>query len=424
MHGRGMQSWPALFLALKFLRPRRSFVSIITILSWLGVVAGVLVLIVVQSVMSGFEDELTRKVIGFQSHLTVAGNSPLRDPGALLEQIRQEPEVAGATPSVLGPVLAETHSRISTPRIKGWDAVSAPAVIPLPECVVEGTWSPGPDTLVVGSEWAKANRVELGTEVNLLAPLQFKEMLGAKTPGAALPKKIPLPRTFRVAGIFTTGMFDYDSDYLITDLFTAQELYAVQGSVHGIAIKLKDPDRASEVAEELRAKLGADVRILTWMDHNQRLFAAVAVERRVMSFLLFFVMVVAALGLSGTLITVTVQRSKAIGTLAALGATPVQIAMVFTMYGVVVGVLGSVAGVVGAWVVLANRNALSHAIGKVTGQDLFPAEIYHFASLPARYDGTVFLGVALAGLLLSILAALVPAWVASHEEPSANLRRS
>ncbi|NBS14737.1 MAG: hypothetical protein EBT57_08045 [Verrucomicrobia bacterium] len=138
-----MRRWPELFLALQFLRPRRSFVSIITILSWLGVVAGVLVLIVVQSVMSGFEDELTRKVIGFQSHLTVAGNTPLRDPVALLEQIRQEPEVVGATPSVLGPVLAETRSRISTPRIKGWEAESAPAVIPLPECVIEGTWAPG-----------------------------------------------------------------------------------------------------------------------------------------------------------------------------------------------------------------------------------------------------------------------------------------
>ena len=419
-----MRRWPELFLALKFLRPRRSFVSIITILSWLGVVAGVLVLIVVQSVMRGFEDELTRKVIGFQSHLTVAGNAPLRDPAFLLGQIRQEPEVLGATPSVLGPVLAETRSRISTPRIKGWDSDSAPAVIPLPECVVEGAWAPGPDTLVVGSEWAKSNRVELGTEVNLLAPQQFKDLLGAKTPGATLPKKIPLPRTFRVAGIFTTGMFDYDSEYLITDLFTAQELYAVPGSVHGIAIKLKNPDQAADVADKIRAKLGTDLRVLTWMDHNQRLFAAVAVERRVMSFLLFFVMVVAALGLSGTLITVTVQRSKAIGTLAALGATPGQIATIFTMYGVVVGVLGSVAGVMGAWVVLANRNGLSHLIGRLSGQDLFPAEIYHFASLPVRYDVGVFLGVALAGLSLSVLAALVPAWVASHAEPSANLRRS
>ena len=419
-----MRRWPELFLALKFLRPRRSFVSIITILSWLGVVAGVLVLIVVQSVMRGFEDELTRKVIGFQSHLTVAGNAPLRDPGVLLEQIRQEPEVEGVTPSVLGPVLAETRNRISTPRIKGWDAESAPAVIPLLGCLVEGTWAPGPDSLVVGSEWAKTNRVELGTEVNLLAPQQFKEMVGAKTPGSPLPKKIPLPRTFRVAGIFTTGMFDYDSEYLITDLFTAQELYAVPGSVHGIAIKLKDPERAAEVAEKLRSKLGPEIRVLTWMDHNARLFAAVAVERRVMSFLLFFVMVVAALGLSGTLITVTVQRSKAIGTLAALGATPRQIATVFTMYGVVVGVLGSLAGVLGAWLVLANRDGLSRLIGQWTGQDLFPPEIYHFAHLPARLDGNVFLGVALAGLLLSVLAAVVPAWVASHAEPSANLRRT
>lgn len=395
----------------------------ITLLSWLGVVAGVLVLIVVQSVMSGFEDELTRKVIGFQSHLTVAGQSPLANPAKLLQEIRAEPGVIGATGSVLGPVLAECRSRISTPRIKGWDEATAATVLPLPECVVEGSWSPGPEQLVVGSEWARANRAGLGSEVNVLAPQQFRDVLAGKGAGA-VAKKIPLPRTFRVVGIFTTGMFEYDSEYIITDLATAQELYAVPNEVHGVAIKLKDPGQASAVAARLRARLGGGIRVLSWMDHNQRLFAAVAVERRVMSFLLFFIMMVAALGLSGTLITVTVQRAKSIGILAAIGATPRQIATVFTMYGVVVGVLGALAGVVGAWVVLRNRNGLSQWMGRLTGQDLFPAEIYHFTGIPVRYELSVFLGVALAGLVLSVLAALVPAWVASQSEPAANLRRS
>lgn len=418
-----MPRWPELFLALRFLRPQRTFVSIITLLSWMGVVAGVLVLIVVQSVMSGFEDELTKKVIGFQSHLTVAGQSPLPDPAGLIRLIREEPGVVGATGSVLGPVLAETRSRISTPRIKGWDAATAASVLPLPECLVAGSWSPGPDQLVVGSEWARANRAELGTEVNLLAPQQFKDVLSGKGVAGA-PKKIPLPRTFRVAGIFTTGMFEYDSEYVITDLATAQELYAVPNEVHGIAIKLANPAQAGQIAERLRVRLGGGIRVLSWMDHNQRLFAAVAVERRVMSFLLFFVMAVAALGLSGTLITVTVQRAKSIGILAAIGATPRQIATIFTMYGVVVGVLGAISGVVGAWLVLINRNGLSQWIGRFTGQELFPAEIYHFTGLPARYDLSVFLGVSMAGLALSVLAALVPAWVASQSEPAANLRRS
>ena len=149
-----MPRWPELFLALRFLRPQRTFVSMITLLSWLGVVAGVLVLIVVQSVMSGFEDELTRKVIGFQSHLTVAGQSPLPDPAGLIQIIREEPGVIGATGSVLGPVLAECGSRISTPRIKGWDAETAPSVLPLPECIGEGGWSPGPEQLVVAFSYA------------------------------------------------------------------------------------------------------------------------------------------------------------------------------------------------------------------------------------------------------------------------------
>ena len=419
-----MKRFPELFLALRFLRPRRTFVSIITVLSWLGVVAGVLVLIVVQSVMRGFEDELTRKVIGFQSHLTVTGAGPLRDVGPLLDLIRVEPGVVGATPSVVGPVLAECGSRISTPRIKGWDPETAPSVLPLIECLVAGTWSPGPDQLVVGSEWARTNRAEIGSEVNLLAPQQIKELVGPKSSSANQPKKIPLPRTFRVAGIFTTGMFDYDSEYVVTDLSTAQELYAIPQAVHGVAIKLDNPGQASRIAESLRLRLGPDLRVLTWMDHNQRLFAAVAVERRVMSFLLFFVMGVAALGLSGTLITITVQRAKSIGTLAALGATPLQIATIFTMYGVVVGVLGSFTGVVGAALVLANRNGLSQLIGRLTGQELFPAEIYHFTGLPVRYDFGVFVGVALAGLALSVLAALVPAWVASRTEPATNLRRA
>ena len=419
-----MKRFPELFLALRFLRPRRTFVSIITVLSWLGVVAGVLVLIVVQSVMGGFEDELTRKVIGFQSHLTVTGTGPLRDVRPLLDLIRVEPGVLGATPSVVGPVLAECGSRISTPRIKGWDPETAPSVLPLIECLVAGTWSPGPDQLVVGSEWARANRAEIGSEVNLLAPQQIKELVGPKGGPANQPKKIPLPRTFRVVGIFTTGMFDYDSEYIVTDLGTAQELYAIPQAVHGIAVKLEKPEQALRTAQSLRNRLGPDLRVMTWMDHNQRLFAAVAVERRVMSFLLFFVMGVAALGLSGTLITITVQRAKSIGTLAALGATPRQIATLFTMYGVVVGFLGSFSGVVGAGLVLANRNGLSQLIGRLTGQELFPAEIYHFTGLPVRYDFGVFLGVALAGLALSVLAALVPAWVASRTEPAMNLRRA
>jgi len=416
--------FPELFLALRFLRPRRTFVSIITILSWMGVVAGVLVLIVVQSVMRGFEDELTSKVIGFQSHLTVTAAAPMREIGPLLDLLRSEPGVLGATPSVVGPVLAESGSRISTPRIKGWDTNTAPSVLPLIDCLVAGTWSPSPDQLVVGSEWARANRVEIGSEVNLLAPQQIKDLVGPKSVPASQPKKIPLPRTFRVAGIFTTGMFDYDSEYILTDLGTAQELYAIPQAVHGIAVKLEKPEQAVRIAESLRSRLGPDLRVMTWMDHNQRLFAAVAVERRVMSFLLFFVMGVAALGLSGTLITITVQRAKSIGTLAALGATPRQIAMIFTMYGVVVGLLGSFSGVLGAGLVLVNRNGLSQLIGRLTGQDLFPAEIYHFTGLPVRYDFGVFLGVAFAGLALSVLAALVPAWAAARTEPATNLRRT
>ena len=395
----------------------------ITVLSWLGVVAGVLVLIVVQCVMRGFEEELTRKVIGFQSHLTVAGQGPLPEPARLMEVIRQEPGVIGVSPLVLGPVLADTRGRISTPRIKGWDVATAESVVPLKECLLEGRWSPGPDQLVVGSEWARANRAEIGTEVNVLGPQQFKDMLGrTNTPSAA--RKIPLPRTFRVAGIFKTGMHDYDADYLLTDLPTAQEIYAVPDSVHGIAIRLEDPDQARIVADRLRAKLGPGIRVLTWMDHNQRLFAAVAVERRVMSFLLFFVMAVAALGLSGTLITVTVQRARVIGTLAAIGATPGQIATIFTLYGVVVGTLGALVGVVGAGLALANRNTIADLTAKLTGQELFPPEIYHFSSLPVQYDPKVFVGVAAAGLALSVLAALLPAMAAARTEPAANLKRS
>ena len=418
-----MKSWPELFLALRFLRPGRSFVSVITVLSWLGVVAGVLVLIVVQCVMRGFEEELTRKVIGFQSHLTVAGQGPLPEPARLMEVIRAEPGVVGASPSVVGPVLADVRGRISTPRIKGWDVATAETVVPLKECLIDGAWQPGPDHLVVGVEWARANRVEIGSEVSILGPQQFKDLMGRTNAPASL-RKIPLPRAFRIAGIFQTGMNDYDADYVLTDLPTAQEIYAVPESVHGIAIRLNDPDRARAVAESLRSKLGGGIRVLTWMDHNQRLFAAVAVERRVMSFLLFFVMAVAALGLSGTLITVTVQRARVIGTLAAIGATPGQIATVFTLYGVVVGVLGSLVGVVGAGLVLANRNTIADLIAKVTGQELFPPEIYHFSSLPVQYDAGVFFGVAAAGLALSVLAALVPAWTAAQTEPAANLKRS
>lgn len=404
-----------LFLALRFLRPRRSFVSIITVLSLLGVLLGVAVLIVVVSVMRGFENQLREKLIGFNAHLTVTNYGVLEVDQPLLDLIQADPEVVAVTPFVTGPVLGEHQNRMAAMFIKGVDPETVDEVLPVRGTLIEGEWLLGPDSVLVGAEWAKRYGARVGDTLSLLSPRNFESLHRSREAG--VETAYYLPSEYIIAGIFQTGFFEYDFNFLLLELGEAQKLYNLGDGVHGLAVKVKDPLRADRARDRINGRLVAPTESLTWLDQNRRLMEAVAVERRVIAFLLFFVMLVAAFGLMSTLITVTVQKAGEIGLLKAIGAQESQVVAVFTLYGLTVGVVGSGIGVVAGLALLRWRNEFSDWLSATLNIEIFPADIYNFDQIPAVLDPNWVWWISVAGMLLSTVAALIPAWLAARVDP-------
>jgi len=404
-------------LAGKFLKPHRSYLSVITVLSLMGVCLGVMTLIVVLSVMRGFELQLHEKVLGFDPHLTIQNNGILSQYEFIETILEQTEEVEGWTPFVLGPVLAEVAGRVSAPQIRGVDPDRIDSVIPLKKALVAGQWFDSPEGVLVGESWARRHQAWVGDTVLIHSPRNIEIL---RNPNEE-PKTIYLPAEFVIQGIFSTGFYDYDSNFILVTLGEAQRLYNLGSGAHGLAVRLKDLKQALPVQRQLQDQMDPAIHVDSWMDLNRTLFSAVQVERRVMTFILFFIMIVAAFGLSGTTLTVVIQKSKEIGLLKALGADDGQVMRIFTLYGLVIGVIGAVAGAFLAGGVLYWRHDLSDLLARSLGVEVFPAEIYHFSEIPAVWTWSTVGWVALAGALLSAVVSLVPAVVAARINPARTL---
>src|SRR5260221_10539814 len=285
-----------LFLALRYLRPRRSFVSVITVLSFLGVTLGVMVLIVVLSVMAGFRQRLDDKIIGFNAHITVAmtDGAVLYDADKAIDIIRQKPEVLAAGIIIRGAVLVKHNGQISPAFIKSVPQEGDDPVLPLKKFLKMGEYELRGDSVVVGSEWSKRNSAFPGDEIAIYGPAML-DAVARQQPGK--PTSIPLPETPIIRGVFETGQFDYDLNFLLVSTEMAQHLYGLGDGVHGIAVRIKDPDQADVVKERLNKILPPELHARTWMDDNRDLFNALSTERVVITFILFFVLVLAGFGL-------------------------------------------------------------------------------------------------------------------------------
>ncbi len=407
------------FLALRYLRPRRSFVSVITLLSLLGVTLGVLVLVVVLAVMAGFERELQEKIIGFNAHLVVSNGDVLHHPDQEVSRLLKEPGVKGAAPFVSGPVLAEYADRITTPILRGIDPQAELAVIPLRRYLVAGKYNLRADTVLVGDEWAKRNGATVGDKVVIYAPRHLQVLRDSANFGK---KAIPLPTELEISGIFRTGLFEYDSTFFLTSLQNAQYLYNLGHGVHGIALRVQNPMDADRIKARLNTSFPPPMEAITWMDQNRSLFTAIAVEKVTMAVILFFIILVAAFGLCSTLITITAQKRREIGLLKALGATDGQVLGIFIFHGLIVGLLGTAAGLILAALALRYLNVLRSLIGRTLGIDLFSADVYHFATIPVVIDPSQIAGIAASAVLLCICAAWIPAWNAARLVPATALR--
>ncbi len=464
----------AFFLARRYMRPQRTFVSVITMLSVLGVTLGVMVLLVVLSVMAGFEREIRSKIIGFNAHVTVSAiGNVLEEWRGLAEQLREKEEVISATGFVQGPVLVEYQQHLSSPLLRGVEVNELQGVLPMDESkwLVSGEAILQGNAVLVGEEWALRNGAAVGDKILIYAPRNLPVLQSTRPPAPPATKEaeerkkeaepskgdkvkenkdkasdaskpveiVPveiasaseqhliLPTELVITGIFRTGMFDYDLNVMVTSLSNAQYLYAIETGVHGVHVRLNDdaPEVADRFKHQFIQETGGQYAVRTWMDQNRALFTAVATERVTMTFVLLFIMLVAAFGLCSTLITITVQKSKEIGILKALGARESQILGIFLWYGGIVGLVGSTLGVALAWGALAFRNELREGLARLMGVDVFAPEIYNIAQIPAvplSESLSLVGGIAGVAVLMCLLAALIPARSAARLMPAKALR--
>jgi lipoprotein-releasing system permease protein len=419
-----------LLLALRYLRPKRTFVSIITLISIIGVALGVAVLIIVISVMSGFDHDLRQKILGFNSHLVVMNqHGPMQNYSAVTEAVAKNPAVRGVTPFVMGPVLVKTQgatnvpSMQDTPILRGVDVTREEKVSELPHKVVFGNFDLSGRGMVVGIDLARNLGLSLGDHLSVYSSRDFEKLrvaLEEKKKGDDIT--IPLPADYEVRGIFQMGYNDYDSHIVITSLENAQELYGFEDTVHGLMVMLDNPEHAPDVKRELEKSLGYNFYCLTWMEQNSAILGAIAVEKNVMFYLLFFIVLVAALCILNAQITFVIQKTREIGMLKALGASRLQISGIFLFQSGIIGVIGVASGFGLGMLAVIYRNNFLHFLRTATGLEIFPASVYGFGELPALIMPTDVAVICIGSFIICILGGLLPAWRAGHLKPVEALR--
>ena len=423
----------SLFLALRYLQPKRTFVSVITLISIVGVTLGITVLILVISVMTGFDHELRKKVLGFDAHVLV-GNTEgfIRDWQPLMKQIRATPNVVAAAPFVQGPVIVEFKNQRLAPKIRGIDVEEEEKVIPefRTKFIRDGSLDLDGDKTVIGIELARMLGVHVGDKITIYSPGNLGDVLDtikkAEKDSKQLEKlkDLVLPSDLTVTGIFESGRFIYDSEFLLVPLHIGQELYGLQDTLHGISVRTADPNRASNVRNAIMTGAPDRTTAETWEDMNRNIFDAIAMERNVMFFLLLFIVIVAAFGIMNTLITVTVQKTREIGIMKALGATTFQIVAVFLGQGMVVGLFGNITGLLLGITLVTYRNEFKDWLASRLGIQVFPADVYQFSKIPAEvvwWPDVTFICVS--AFVICSLAALIPAYFAARLDPVKALRR-
>ena len=402
----------SLFLAFKYLRPTRSFLSVVTLLSLLGVTLGVAVLIVVLSVMTGFDETWREKILSFNAHVKVTEyGGVVYQPEKLLKAVNQLDGVTGAAPNLEGLVFIQAGDNVHTPMLRGVDPDLEPTVSQVPNHMVEGAFSVGYGEIVIGRDLAYRLGLHLGDSLLVYSPQNFVSQ-----------DELRLPEELTVSGIFDVGMWEFDMGYVLTSLSTARSIYNVEQGVHNIQIMIENPMDAPQVALDLQQKLGSFFEARSWIDLNRQLFTALQTEKNMMFFLLIFITIVAAFGITNTLITLTVQKTQEIGLLKAIGFTNRRIVAIFLWIGMVQGVIGTGLGLGFGLLALRYRNELLNFISSQFRVDLLPKELYQLSQIPAHTTASDVITVCATVLVICTLAGLVPAWRAARLEPVEALR--
>jgi len=401
--------------SLRFMRVRgkESFVSVITVISVTGVAVGVMALMVVMSVMSGFDRELKEKFLGIYGNVVVTSSSLIYNYPERAETIKSVPRVTAVAPFIAGQVIIRTRNRALGVNLRGIDQDLEVGVSRLGEYITEGSLDLEGDGIVLGAQFARICRLRVGDRVIVISPGE------GLLPGAAGAER----KKLTVNGIFKSGMAQYDMELAYVSLDTAQELFDLGIGFNGLSIKIDDVEYAHAVRNQIAELLPPPrYHVRSWMELNAPLFAAIQVEKNLMFIIVMMITVVAALNIASTLIVSVKEKTKTIGIFKALGATEARIRNIFTLQGVLIGLLGTVVGCGAGLILIANINRVADFISAHFGIEVFPPDVYYFDSIPARINISETAIIVGCALLISILASIYPAWKAARMEPVDALR--
>jgi len=407
-----------LLLGLRYTRAKRRnhFISFISLASMLGIGLGVATLIVVLSVMNGFESELRSRILGMASHATISGNSEgLPDWSGVAAMASQNPDVAATAPYIEGEALVKVGSEISGTVIRG--------VLPGEEAKVSeigkhmasgalGDLKGGDYNIVLGYELAQQLNVAVGDKVDLMIPQL------SVTPAGVLPRF----RRFNVVGVFRIGMYEFDRGLVLVHLDDAAALYRMGSNVTGVRLKLNDLFQAPRVAREIAQMTPGAYFVSDWTRSHANFFRAVATEKTVMFLILSLLVGIAAFNIVSTLVMVVQDKQADIAILRTLGATPRSIMAVFMVQGSVIGVIGTIIGVSLGVLLALNVQTLVPLLEAATGRQFLSPDIYYISDLPSDLKLADVMQISLLSLALGLVSTLYPAWRASRVQPAEALR--
>jgi lipoprotein-releasing system permease protein len=411
------------FIGLRYLKAKRkqNFISIISFISVFGIALGVWALITVISVMSGFESTLKEKIMGAQAHLilTKASQEGMDRYDEAVKKVESVKGVVAAAPFIYSQVMLSSESRVSGVVLKGIDPDQEGKVTDIVRNLREGRLQDlkaakegEPAGILLGGELARHLSLSLNDTLQVISPL------GTITPAGMMPKM----KRFRVAGIFHSGMYEFDSTIAYISLESAQRFFGMDSLVTGIEIKVADIYKVKEIARDVRKKMGFPFWTKDWMEMNRNLFSALRLEKIAMFILLVLIVLVAAFNIISTLIMVVMEKNKDIAILKSMGAPPGGIMRIFIIEGLVTGVFGTVLGAITGLVTVLNLDSITGFVEKFFGFKILPGDVYYIDKLPSRINPTDFALIVITAILISLLATLYPSWRASRLDPAEALR--
>jgi lipoprotein-releasing system permease protein len=394
---------------------RNGFISFISGVSMLGIALGVAALIIVLSVMNGFQKEVRDRMLSVVSHVEVygPGGGALPDYQRTLAEVRKNPEVIGAAPFVAAQSLLARGEDMRGAMIRGIDPAMEPQVTELAATSHDtlGKLQPGAFGIVLGAELARNMGVRVGDPITLIAPG------GQVTPAGVVPRL----KQMTVVGTFDSGHFEYDSGLALLHVEDAAKIFRLEGP-SGVRVKLRDLHRARDVGAQLTSSLSGDFLVRDWTRQNRTWFAAVQLEKRMMFIILTLIVAVAAFNLVSTLVMTVTDKRADIAILRTLGASPGSIMGIFVVQGAAVGVIGTLAGLMLGLGIALNIDVLVPALERALNASFLPKDIYLISRMPSDPQPDDIVPIALISLALAFVATIYPSWRASRVNPAEALR--